>query len=79
MNYAECIRPILEIIGPGRSRVASGLNLVLVRDRMLFFCDTTVNITPTAEQLASIAVHASKVAKYFNLQPKIAMLSFTIS
>jgi malate dehydrogenase (oxaloacetate-decarboxylating)(NADP+) len=77
MNYAECVRPILEIIGPGRSRVASGLNLVLVRDRMLFFADTTVNIKPTAEQLAAIAVHASKVAKYFNLQPKIAMLSFT--
>jgi len=77
MNYAECVRPILEIIGPGRSHTASGLNLVLVRDRMLFFADTTVNIKPTAEQLAAIAVHASKVAKYFNLQPKIAMLSFT--
>jgi malate dehydrogenase (oxaloacetate-decarboxylating)(NADP+) len=77
MNYAECVRPILEIIGPGRSRVASGLNLILVRDRMLFFADTTVNIKPTAEQLAAIAIHASKVAKYFNLQPKIAMLSFT--
>jgi malate dehydrogenase (oxaloacetate-decarboxylating)(NADP+) len=77
MNYAECVRPIFEIIGPGRSRVASGLNLVLVKDRMFFFADTTVNINPTAEQLASIAVHASKVAKYFNLQPKIAMLSYT--
>lgn len=77
MNYAECVRPILEIIGPGRSRVASGLNLVLVKDRMLFFADTTVNINPTAEQLAAIAVHASKVAKYFNIPPKIAMLSFT--
>lgn len=77
MNYAECVRPILEIIGPGRSHTASGLNMVLVRDRMLFFADTTMNIKPTAEQLAAIAVHASKVAKYFNLQPKIAMLSFT--
>jgi malate dehydrogenase (oxaloacetate-decarboxylating)(NADP+) len=77
MNYAECVRPILEIIGPGRSRVASGLNIVLIKDRMLFFADTTVNINPTAEQLAAIAVHASKVAKYFNLIPKIAMLSYT--
>jgi malate dehydrogenase (oxaloacetate-decarboxylating)(NADP+) len=77
MNYAECVRPILQIIGPGRSKVASGLNMVLVRERMLFFADTTVNIDPSAEQLAAIAVHASKVAKYFNLNPKIAMLSFT--
>ncbi len=78
MNYAECVRPILEIIGRRpKPSVASGLNLILVREKMLFFADTTVNINPTAEQLASIAVHASKVAKYFGLQPKIAMLSFT--
>ncbi len=77
MSYSECVRPILEIIGAGRSKVASGVNIVLVKDRMLFFADTTMNINPTAEQLASIAVHASKVARYFNLTPKIAMLSFT--
>jgi malate dehydrogenase (oxaloacetate-decarboxylating)(NADP+) len=77
MNYSECVRPILEIIGPGRARVASGLNMVLVKDRMLFFADTTMNIDPTSDQLASIAVHASKVAKYFGLTPKIAMLSFS--
>ena len=77
MNYADCVHPILEIIGAGRSKVASGLNIVLAKDRMLFFADTTMNINPTAQQLASIAVHASKVAKYFGLTPKIAMLSFT--
>ncbi len=77
MNYAECVRPILQIIGAGRSKIASGLNIVLVKDKMLFFADTTMNINPTADQLSSIAVHASKVAKYFGLTPKIAMLSYT--
>jgi len=77
MNYSECVRPILQIIGPGRSHVASGLNIVIIKDRLLFFADTTVNIDPTAEQLASIAIHASQVAKYFNLEPKIAMLAYT--
>lgn len=77
MNYSDCVRPILEIIGAGRAKVASGLNIILVKDKMLFFADTTMNIEPTAEQLASIAVHASKVAKYFGLTPKIAMISFT--
>ncbi len=77
MNYSECVRPILEIIRAGRSGVASGLNFVLAKDRMLLFADTTMNINPTAEQLASIAVHASKVARYFNLTPRIAMLSYT--
>ncbi|MAV91401.1 MAG: NADP-dependent malic enzyme [Bdellovibrionaceae bacterium] len=77
MNYSECVRPILQIIGPGRSRVASGLNVVIIKDRLLFFADTTVNIEPTAEQLASIAIHASQVARYFDVEPKIAMLSYT--
>lgn len=77
MNYSECVRPILEIIGAGRSRVASGLNMALVKDKILLFADTTVNINPTAEQLASISIHAAKVAKYFGMQPKIAMLSYT--
>jgi malate dehydrogenase (oxaloacetate-decarboxylating)(NADP+) len=77
MNYVECVRPILEIIGAGHSKVASGLNFVLQKDKMLLFADTTVNVDPTAEQLASIAIHASKVAKYFGLTPKIAMLGYT--
>jgi malate dehydrogenase (oxaloacetate-decarboxylating)(NADP+) len=77
MNYGDCVRPILQIIGSGRSKIASGLNLVLVKDKMLLFADTTMNVDPTAEQLASISIHASKVAKYFGLTPKIAMLSYT--
>ncbi|NCN95174.1 MAG: NADP-dependent malic enzyme, partial [Bdellovibrionales bacterium] len=77
MNYSECVRPILQIIGPGRSRVASGLNIVIIKDKLLFFSDTTVNIDPTAEQLSNIAIHASRVAKYFDIEPRIAMLSYT--
>ena len=76
-NYANCVTPILEIVGTGRRRTASGLNIMLIKDRMLFFADTTVNINPTSEQLANIAVHASRVARYFNIEPKIAMLSFS--
>jgi malate dehydrogenase (oxaloacetate-decarboxylating)(NADP+) len=76
-NYAECVTPILEVIGPGRRRVASGLNVVLFKDKMLFFADTTVNIDPTAEQCATIAIHAARVAEYFKIQPRIAMLSYT--
>lgn len=76
-NYADCVKPILQIIGTGIRKTASGLNFVLIKDRILFFADTTVNINPTAEQLASIAIHASKVAEHFNIKPRIAMLSFS--
>jgi malate dehydrogenase (oxaloacetate-decarboxylating)(NADP+) len=76
-NYATCVRPILRVIGTGRGQVASGLNILLVQDRMIFFADTSVNIDPSAEQLASIAIYVSKVAQYFGVEPRIAMLSFT--
>lgn len=76
-NYADCVRPILEIIGPGKRRTASGLNLVIFKSKMLFFADTAVNINPTAEQVATIAIHAARVAEYFRIQPRIAMLSYT--
>ncbi|MCB9083854.1 MAG: NADP-dependent malic enzyme [Bdellovibrionaceae bacterium] len=75
--YSECVRPILELIGTGRRRTASGLNIVLWQDRILLFADTTINIDPTSEQLANIAVHAAQVAKFFKIDPKIAMLSYT--
>lgn len=76
-NYADCVRPIFEIIGPGERHTASGLNLVIFKNRMIFFADTAVNIDPTAEQVATIAIHAARVAEYFKIQPRIAMLSYT--
>jgi malate dehydrogenase (oxaloacetate-decarboxylating)(NADP+) len=76
-NYADCVRPILEIIGAGKRKTASGLNVILFKNRMLFFADTAVNIDPTAEECATIAIHAARVAEYFKIQPRIAMLSYT--
>ncbi|MGE0764387.1 MAG: NADP-dependent malic enzyme [Bdellovibrionales bacterium] len=76
-SYGDCVHPILEIIGTGKSKTASGLNIVLWKDRMLLFADTTMNIDPTAQQIANFSIHAAAVARYFGLTPQIAMLSFT--
>lgn len=76
-NYSDCVKPILEIIGAGARKTASGLNLVIFKNKMLFFADTTMNINPTADQVATIAIHAARVAEYFRIQPRIAMLSYT--
>ncbi len=76
-NYADCVRPILQIIGSGKRGTASGLNVVLLKNKMVFFADTTVNINPSAAQCATIAIHAARVAEYFRIQPRIAMLSYT--
>lgn len=76
-RYSEAVLPILQVIGAGKRGVASGLNILLLKDRMVLCADTAVNIDPTAEQLASIAIHAAKVSRYFKMEPRIAMLSYT--
>ena len=76
-NYVDSIRPILQIIGTGKRKIASGMNIILIKDQILFFADTTVNINPSAMDIANIAVHTVRVAKGLNVQPRVAMLSFS--
>jgi malate dehydrogenase (oxaloacetate-decarboxylating)(NADP+) len=77
-HFPEAVRPALRVIGkrPDVARVAS-LFMVMARDRVYFFADPTVNIDPTAEELADIAIMAAEVAHRFNQVPRVAMLSFS--
>ncbi len=78
-NYPEVLRPSLEVLGtaPGVSRVA-GLYMVALRNRdPLFFADTTVNIDPTAETLAEVALLSARFVQDLGIVPRIAMLSFS--
>jgi malate dehydrogenase (oxaloacetate-decarboxylating)(NADP+) len=76
-NYEDAVKPVLQIIGVGHETVAAGLNLVLLEDRMVILADTTVNIDPTAEQLAQIGIQCAQVMEFFHEEPSIAMLSFS--
>ncbi|PYQ35997.1 MAG: NADP-dependent malic enzyme [Acidobacteria bacterium] len=77
-HYPETIRPALEIVGtaPGVKRV-SGLYTLVFKDRTFFFADTTVNIEPTAEDLAEIALLTADAVHRFDIDPRIAMISFS--
>jgi len=77
-NYPATIRPALEVIdlNPGITRV-SGLFAMVKGAQLYLFADTTVNIDPNAEELAEIAIGAAHVARGFNMEPRIAMLSFS--
>jgi len=77
-GYPATIRPALQMIDlqEGVSRV-SGLFAMVQEDKMFMFADTTVNVDPTAEQLAEIAILAARVAREFNIEPRVAMLSFS--
>src|SRR5687768_13731947 len=78
MQYPETIRPALEVVGAHpRAGIVSGMYM-LVFDRHVVFCaDTTVNIDPSAEQLAQIAYAAARIVRTFGIEPRVAMLSFS--
>ncbi len=77
-NYPDTIRPALQIIGvePGVKKIA-GMYLLLTKKGPLFLADTTVNFTPTAEELADITLMVAREVKNFSLTPRIAMLSYS--
>lgn len=77
-KYGAPIKPALDVIGvqDGVSRVA-GLYIMVTKKGPYFFADTTMNVDPTAQQLADIAVLTASTVKQFNITPKMAMLSYS--
>ncbi len=78
-HYPETIRPALQVlrVAEGRS-IVSSVYLVVVRGTPFFFTDCAVNIQPTAEQLAEIALAATSTAeKDFDRQPRVAFVSYS--
>ena len=78
-HYPETIRPGLEVI-PVREgfRKVSGLYLMITQHGDIYFlADATVNIEPTSEDLAEIAISAAEMATRFNVTPRVALLSFS--
>lgn len=76
MSYPEAIRAPLQLIRTAEGRTAAGVYVVVTRRGFKFFADCTVNTDPTAEQLADIAERTAELARYFDVEPRIAMLSY---
>lgn len=77
-STSDTVRPALQIIKtrPGINKT-SGV-FIMVRDEERYvFGDCAINIAPTSDDLAEIAVESNKTAKVFGIDPKIAMLSFS--
>lgn len=77
-HYPDVIRPALQIhhTAPG-TRLVAGVYIMIVNDRPYIFTDATVNIEPSAEDLADIACLAADFARKLGLEPRVAMLSFS--
>jgi malate dehydrogenase (oxaloacetate-decarboxylating)(NADP+) len=77
-HYADGLRPPLQVIGSDSGgRNVAGVYLVATRHKVLFFADTTVNIDPVPETLVEIALLTARLARSFEIEPRIAMLSFS--
>ena len=78
MSYPNSLRPALQTIDllPGIKKVA-GMYMMLVKDQLYFFADTTVNIEPDGEELAETAELTADFVRRLGIEPYVAMLSFS--
>jgi malate dehydrogenase (oxaloacetate-decarboxylating)(NADP+) len=77
-SYPETIRPAIQVIGSKPGSRLAGIYMMIFKRRVLWFADTTVNIEPTAEELADIACQTTGFASSFMVEePRVAMLSFS--
>ena len=77
-NYRTTIKPALEVIGreEGVNKVV-GMYIMRTKKGTLFLADTTINESPTAEEIAEIGVMIAKTVKQFRIKPRLALLSYS--
>jgi malate dehydrogenase (oxaloacetate-decarboxylating)(NADP+) len=77
-SYPSVVKPMLQLVGkaPNASLVAT-TNIMMTGRGPMFLSDTAINVNPTAEDLAKIAVMTAKTAKMFGVDPVIAMISYS--
>ncbi len=77
-KYTDAIKPAIEIIGirDGLKHIA-GLNIVNNKLGTFFFADTLVNNHPNTDTLVDVALLTNRTIQLFNIQPVIAMLSYS--
>ncbi len=77
-STADTVRPALQIVKmkPGLSKT-SGVFIMVKEDTKYVFADCAINIAPNSQDLAEIAVESAKTASMFDIEPRVAMLSFS--
>jgi malate dehydrogenase (oxaloacetate-decarboxylating)(NADP+) len=77
-SYPSILKPMLQLIdkAPGASIVAT-TNMMMTSRGPMFLSDTAININPSADDLAKIAIMTAKTARMFGVEPVIAMISYS--
>ncbi|WP_026672753.1 phosphate acetyltransferase [Alkalihalobacterium bogoriense] len=77
-STGDTVRPALQIIKTKEGiKKTSGVFIMVKEDKKFVFADCAINISPTSEELAEIAIATAETAKVFDIDPKVAMLSFS--
>ncbi len=77
-RYADTIRPALEVVGVKEDfNHIAGMYIILSKRGTLFLADTTVNMNPTSQTLVDTTLLTAAEVKRFNVEPKIALLSYS--
>src|SRR5690606_37964143 len=75
--YPTVVKPVFEVIGRAANvKKVSTVNIMITERGPLFLADTSINIDPTAEEIAEIAIMTANVAKTFGFSPVMALLSY---
>jgi phosphate acetyltransferase len=77
-STADTVRPALQIIKTKEGvRKTSGVFIMVREDEKYVFADCAINIAPDSQDLAEIAIESAKTARMFDIDPRVAMLSFS--
>ena len=78
-HFPDTIRPALEIVRvrEGLHKVSGCYAMITRKGDIYFLADTSVNIEPTAEDLVEIALCTAQTARRFDVEPRVALLSFS--
>jgi len=77
-HYPSALRPPLQVIGTAPdANYAAGVYMLTFKNRVVFCVDGTVNQDPDEDVLEEITRHTAALAREFNVDPRVALLSYS--
>ena len=77
-NYRDVVKPVIQAVGLQKDvNTIGGMYILVTKRGPLFLADTTINMDPTAEQIAELTNNVAKMVRKFKVTPRIALLSYS--
>ncbi|MGB0915295.1 MAG: NADP-dependent malic enzyme [Crocinitomicaceae bacterium] len=77
-NYRDVVRPAIQTVGLQKDMTkVAGVYILNTKRGPLFLADTTINLNPTAEDIAEITSNVAKTIRKFKVTPRVALLSYS--